>query len=265
MLSYQHAYHAGNMADVHKHGALAWALDYMTKKPKPLTYLETHAGRALYDLGGTEAAKTGEAAQGVALIDGWFPADHPYLRALAAVQVAHGPDAYPGSPLVAAQVLRSTDPLYLSELHPQEHAALTAVMKPHGAICDQRDGWEMALSRCPPDPRRGFLLIDPSFEVKSDYQSIPDTIAKLHRKWPVGVIMLWYPILTSGAHAPMTAALCRAIPDGLLHEVAFPPAREGHGMTGSGLFVVNPPYGLSDELARLKAKFATRAPQPKEV
>lgn len=262
MLSYQHAYHAGNMADVHKHAALAWSLAYMTQKPKPFTYLETHAGRALYDLTAAEAAKTGEAAQGIALARNWFAADHPYAKALARVRAAHGVDAYPGSPLLAAHLLRSTDPIYLAELHPQEFAALTDVMGPHSAICDQRDGWEMALSRCPPDPRRGFLLIDPSFEIKSDYQTIPDTIAKLHRKWPVGVIMLWYPVLVTGPHRAMTQALRRLFPDGLLHEVAFPPAREGHGMTGSGLFVVNPPYGLDAELKRLSAHFAKRSPQP---
>jgi len=177
MLSYQHAYHAGNMADVHKHAILAWMLDYMTRKDKPLTYMETHAGRALYDLTADAAVKTGEAAQGIALARRWFSADHPYAKALDAVAEEHGPDAYPGSPLVAAHVLRPSDPLFLSELHPQEFAALKEAMAPHSAICQNRDGWEMALSQCPPDPRRGLLLIDPSFEVKSDYATIPTTIA----------------------------------------------------------------------------------------
>ena len=59
MLSYQHAYHAGNLADVHKHGALAALLAYLTAKDKPLSYFETHAGRGLYDLSGAEACKTG--------------------------------------------------------------------------------------------------------------------------------------------------------------------------------------------------------------
>ncbi len=263
MLSYQHAYHAGNMADVHKHSALAWSLSYMAQKAKPFTYLETHAGRALYDLTGAEAVKTGEADQGVRLVDDWFAQDHPYAQSLAKVRATYGDNSYPGSPLLAAQILRSTDPIFLSELHPQEFAGLQDVMKPLGAICDQRDGWEMALSRCPPDPRRGILLIDPSFEVKTDYQTTPEIIAKLHRKWPVGVIMLWYPILTDAPHRDMTQDLQKAIPDGLLHEVAFPPARAGHRMTGSGLFVVNPPYGLDKELARLSALFARRTVQPK--
>lgn len=259
MLSYQHAYHAGNMADVHKHALLAWMLDYMTRKDKPLTYMETHAGRGLYDLTDDMAVKTGEAAQGITLARDWFVADHPYAKALAKVSAAHGPNAYPGSPLVAAHVLRPTDPLFLSELHPQEFGHLEQNLKPHSAVCQHRDGWEMALSQCPPDPRRGMLLIDPSFEVKSDYSTIPDTIRKIHRKWGVGVIALWYPILTDGPHVSMVRALQADHPNSYTHEVHFPPARQGHRMVGSGMFVINPPYGLADEGARLAKNFAALA------
>ena len=91
MLSYQHAYHAGNAADVHKHAMLAWALAYLTQKPKPLTYIETHAGRAIYDLDGPEARKTNEAAAGIKRAEPLFPADHPYLRARAAARPRPGP------------------------------------------------------------------------------------------------------------------------------------------------------------------------------
>jgi 23S rRNA (adenine2030-N6)-methyltransferase len=255
MLSYQHAFHAGNLADVHKHSTLAWILDYMIQKDKPLTYLETHAGRALYLLSSDEAQKTQEAAKGITFCENWFEDTHPYARALAQVRHAHGTDSYPGSPLLAAHILRQTDPILLSELHPQEHAKLTEVMTPHRAICDQRDGWEMALSRCPPDPRRGMLLIDPSFEIKTDYTTIPGALAKLHRKWPVGVIMLWYPILTSQSHLPMTSQLMQSFPDALCHEVGFPPVREGHRMVGSGLFVINPPYGMEKHASWLTSKF----------
>ena len=262
MLSYQHGYHAGNLADVHKHSLLAWMLDYMTAKDKPLSYLETHAGRGLYDLTDAAATKTGEAAKGIAIAADWFPADHPYMRALARIRAKHGPQAYPGSPLVAAELLRPMDNIHLSELHPQEFAALQANMAPYGGIYRQRDGWDMAMSLCPPDPRRGLLLIDPSYEVKSDYQTIPDTLAKIHRKWGVGVLVLWYPILTDAPHAPMIRALKAAIPDGIGHEVRFPPAREGHRMVGSGLFVVNPPYGFTEEGARISALFQDKLKGP---
>lgn len=257
MLSYQHAYHAGNLADVHKHSLLSWMLSYLAQKPKPLSYIETHAGRALYDLAGDAAQKTGEAAQGIAKTSHWFDAAHPYARVLDRVHQQDGPSAYPGSPLIAAHLLRPDDQIHLAELHPQEHAALSLALSPYPAKVHHRDGFDLAHALIPPTPRRGLLLIDPSFEVKEDYQSIPRHIAKLARAWNVGVIALWYPILTSGLYRPMLSALSGAHQGALRHEVKFAPARPGHGMVGSGLFVINPPYGLADETKRLSAQFAT--------
>ncbi|OWU86249.1 protein involved in catabolism of external DNA [Oceanicola sp. 22II-s10i] len=256
MLSYQHAYHAGNLADVHKHALLAQALDYLVQKPKPLSYIETHAGRALYDLSGTEAQKTGEAAQGIAKVAGWFPAEHPYARALGAARAEGGATAYPGSPMIARTLLRDADRMHLAELHPQEHAALERAMP--GADVRKTDGLQMALSLCPPEPRRGLCLIDPSYELKDEYATMPKVVSQLHRKWNVGVIVLWYPILTNGAHKAMTGPLDALKIDGARrHEVRFPPAREGHGMVGSGLYVVNPPWGLEEAARTLGARFAS--------
>ena len=245
MLSYQHIYHAANPSDVHKHAVLAAMLEYLTAKDKPLSYLETHAGRGLYKLDAPEAVKTGEAAAGTVLLSK-FAQDHPYLRALDAIRAQYGPSAYPGSPLLASTLLRKGDRLHLAELHPQEFSALSEVMT-HKAKCHPQDGFAMAHKVCPPEPRRGLLLIDPSYEVKSDYETIPTQILKLHRKWNVGVIALWYPILEGGPHVPMLGKLESAsLPGALRHEVRFPPVRDGHRMTGSGLFIVNAPYGTQD-------------------
>lgn len=255
MLSYQHAFHAGNLADLHKHALLAWMLDYLTAKPKPLSYLETHAGRGLYDLSGAEAAKTGEAAAGItrALAENWLAADHPLRRALDDIRARHGAAAYPGSPLIAGHFLRRDDSAHLAELHPAEHQALAQVAG--FAHLHRQDGFAMAQAVCPPMPRRGLLLIDPSYEIKTDYDQIPGQIAKLARKWNVGTIALWFPILTDHRHVAMVAALTRAHPQALLSQVRFPPARPGHGMVGSGMFVINPPYGLEDEAQRIKALY----------
>ncbi|SIO03938.1 23S rRNA (adenine(2030)-N(6))-methyltransferase RlmJ [Vannielia litorea] len=256
MLSYQHAYHAGNLADVHKHALLAAALDYLTRKDKPLSYIETHAGRGLYDLGSAEARKTGEAAQGIALAEPWFGAEHPYARALGAVRAAHGPDAYPGSPLIAQALLRETDSLHLAELHPQEAAALRQnAGRERNTRVHQQDGFELAASLCPPEPRRGLMLIDPSWELKDDYVRVPRVVAGLVRKWNVGVIMIWYPILTDPQHEDMIGRISESQPEALIHEVAFPPAREGHRMIGSGMAILNPPWGLGDTARALTAQF----------
>ncbi|MBV7408845.1 MULTISPECIES: 23S rRNA (adenine(2030)-N(6))-methyltransferase RlmJ [Roseobacteraceae] len=253
MLSYQHIYHAGNLADVHKHSLLAWMLAYLTRKDKPVSYIETHGGRALYDLGADEALKTGEAAQGIARARDWFAPDHPYIKCLTQTSGLHGQNAYPGSPLFATQILRDTDSLTIAELHPAEHNALELALPT--AKVHRADGFAMAHSILPPTPRRGLMLIDPSYEIKDDYQTIPGHIRKYARAWNVGIIVLWYPILTSGAHNNMLKSLEKDHHDALRHEVRFPPARPGHGMVGSGLFVIRPPFGLAEEAAILKTHF----------
>jgi 23S rRNA (adenine2030-N6)-methyltransferase len=242
MLSYQHGYHAGNLADVHKHATLAWVLAGMAQKPKPMSYLETHAGRGLYDLGAPEALKTGEAAAGIVLAE---------TRRL------HGPAAYPGSPLVAALTLRPEDRITLAELHPREGEALDYNLGHLGARIERRDGLAMAVSMAPPTPRRGLLLVDPSWEVKSEYETVPEALEQVARKWNVGVLLLWYPLLPDARHAPMLRRLGTTFPDALRHEVRFPPARAGHGMEGSGLFAVNPPWRLGERLGWLSERFAT--------
>jgi 23S rRNA (adenine2030-N6)-methyltransferase len=256
MLSYQHIYHAGNPADVQKHALLAAMLAYLTAKDKPLSYIETHAGRGLYRLDAPEALKTGEAMAGIGRFAAAFPADHPYARCLAGVRARYGPNAYPGSPLVAALALRPSDRMHLCELHPREHAELVRVMAPFRADVRKEDGFAAALSICPPTPRRGLLMIDPSYEVKADYAAIPRFIAAIRRKWNVGIIALWYPILVGAPHRAMVDAILAADPAALRSEVAFPPVREGHRMTGSGMVVLNPPYGLAGEAARIEALFA---------
>jgi 23S rRNA (adenine2030-N6)-methyltransferase len=260
MLSYQHIYHAGNAADVHKHALLCAMLDYLVQKDKPLTYIETHAGRGLYDLRAAEALKTGEADQGIARLEARFPPAHPYIRRLAETRARCGPAAYPGSPLLAALCLRGTDSIHLAELHPRENAALQAALAPWGAHIRAEDGFAMAQAICPPSPRRGLLLVDPSYEVKEDYALIPDVLAAITRKWNVGILALWYPLLASGAHHPMLRSLVRLFPAALRHEVSFAAAGAAHRLHGSGMFVINPPYGLDREAAHLSSLFADPPP-----
>mgnify|MGYP001158761333 FL=1 len=255
MLSYQHIYHAGNLADVHKHALLAAMLRYMTAKDKPLTYFETHAGRAVYDLTADEAVKTGEAAMGIARLRNKFKG-HPYGDILAQTLETLGVNSYPGSPLIASTLLREIDKIHLCELHPGEHAALDYAMSPYPVTCHFRDGFDTAHSILPPTPRRGMMLIDPSYEVKTDYEDIPNHIRKIARSWNVGVIALWYPILTDFRHDSMLRTLRINHPDALSHEVKFAPVKADHGLIGSGMFVINAPYGTDVETKRLSKIFA---------
>ncbi len=187
----------------------------------------------------------------------WFAPDHPYQRAIDRLREGYGPDAYPGSPMIAALTLRASDRMHLAELHPQEFAALEDAMNGFPVRVAHADGLAMAHALTPPDPRRGILVIDPSWEVKADYEAIPAFVRAMHRKWNVGTIMLWYPLLARPAHPAMLESLeAEGYPNALRHEVAFPPARAGHGMVGSGLFILNTPWGLEVEAARLSALFA---------
>jgi 23S rRNA (adenine2030-N6)-methyltransferase len=250
MLSYQHGYHAGGPADVHKHGALAAMLTLLKRKPRPISYLESHAGRGVYDLDDPAALKTGEAARGVALLP---PADDAYHAALAAVRDHFGPSAYPGSPGVARALLGPEDHLVLMELHPQEHAALVAALGAPGCAIHRRDGHEGLRALTPPSPRRGLALIDPSYEVKDEYARTARTALDVLRRWPEGVVMVWYPVLDAPRHAPLVEAVEASRPAGLLRrEVAFADA-PARGMVGSGLLVLNAPHGAAqamDEAAR---------------
>ncbi len=256
MLSYQHAYHAGNLADVHKHALLAWLLATLAAKDKPLSYIETHAGRGLYDLAGAQARKTGEAAAGIGRLADRIAPDHPYRRVLDAVRARHGPDAYPGSPMLAANLLRPDDRVTLAELHSAEHDALARAMAGTGARVQRRDGIALAQAVCPPRPRRGVLVVDPSYEVATDYTTLPRAMAAIARKWNVGVLVLWYPVLAGRAHRAMLDALRAAMPGLAVFQADFAPG--ARGLQGSGLAVVNPPWGMDAEAARIAALVAAR-------
>lgn len=255
MLSYQHGYHAGGPADVHKHAVLAGLLAHLTAKDKPLTYMETHAGAGLYDLSSPESLKTGEAAQGIerALAEGLLPAAHHYRTALDAVRARHGASAYPGSPMLARTLLRTDDQLHLMELHPQEHAALRRVMRGEAHV-HRRDGYEGVLALSPPKPRRGLVLIDPSYEVKAEYAAAGEFVIRLHAKWPEAVIVLWYPLLPAGLHRAMCADVEAAgLPRFAKSEVVFSDPASTRGMHGGGLAVVNLPHGAADVLDQAAA------------
>lgn len=248
MLSYQHIYHAGNAADVHKHAALCVVLKHLTQKDKPLTYLETHAGRGIYDLTSAEALKTGEAANGfLKLSKNKKLKHHPYFELQHRIQTEVGASLYAGSPFIAEALLRPTDSLHLMELHPREYEALYKFMRYPNTHLHHRDGYEGGLALCPPQPRRGILVIDPSFEVKTEYDKVADFLIELHKKWAQGVLFLWYPVLKENYHLPMIARLKEAnLPKFYHNEVRFPSVREG--MLGSGIIIINTPYQCENDL-----------------
>lgn len=257
MLSYQHIYHAGCLADVHKHMALVAVLRALLAQKKPLTYIDTHAGRGLYDLSSPEAEKTGEAKAGILrLLDEGAIPEGPYLDLLRKVRAKYGATAYPGSPLIAQMLLRSMDMLHFTELHPREYAALRENLHGRNLDIQQRDGYAVTMAISPPTPRDGLVLIDPSFEVKMEYEQAAEFVISLHQKWPEAVIMLWYPMLKTGYFELMAEWVEKAnLPGFYRHESVFHNPEEVRGMYGSGLVAVNLPQACVDALEEADALF----------
>lgn len=255
MLSYRHAFHAGNYADVFKHLCQVLLLNKLTEKAKPLCYVDTHSAAGLYDLGADMANKTAEYSDGIDKLlqrAGQYPEITDYL---ALISQFRDKDLYPGSPAIAAHLLREQDKLILMELHNNEVENLRANMgrDPRVAI-HHRDGFEGTLAIAPPEPKRGMVLIDPPYEQAREYQDVVNFIQKLHKKWPVGVVALWYPLLAEKRNkAPaMLDALAKVQPASLfIAECWVKPQPQELGMYGSGMAFINLPWQVDQQIAQL--------------
>ena len=256
MLSYQHAYHAGNPADVHKHVALVMLLARLRQKPAPFCFVDSHAGRGIYDLAGGEAQKTGEAAQGIvklrqARIDS--PAVREYLELVA---TARDPSSttdsrlrwYPGSAALAAAMLRDDDRGIFLEKHPRELEALRKVLGRDRRIAiHDRDTFEGLPALLPPPIRRGLVLVDPSYEEKDEYRRIAALVANAFSRWSNGIFVVWYPLLPDGRERVLERELGeQALPKTIVSRFRF--STTAVGLQGSGLVVVNAPWRFAAEL-----------------
>ena len=253
MLSYQHGYHAGNFADVIKHVTLTRLLSYVIKKDKPLLYLETHSGKGQYDLRDKQAEKTGEYKQGIKLI--WpdrkqlNPVFKDYFDTIRNMNHEDGLRNYPGSPYFAIHTLRMQDRLYLCELHPAEFDALDQMAHLNKKVhTSNTDGMASMKALLPPPEKRGLIFIDPSFERKEEYKEIPSAIKQAFAKFSTGVYCLWYPVV----NRKLTEQLIRGMKEieakeALRIEFNLTLAPKD-GMTGCGLWIINPPFTLAAEL-----------------
>ncbi|MDO4696961.1 MAG: 23S rRNA (adenine(2030)-N(6))-methyltransferase RlmJ [Neisseria sp.] len=255
MLSYRHAFHAGNHADVLKHFTLWLVLDYFNRKDKPYWYIDTHSGAGVYDLSGGEAQKVGEYRDGIGRIqaaDG-LP---PLLADFAAHVRASLPseNLYCGSPLLAESLLREGDKMRLFELHPADFRHLknnfAEAEKRRRAIVKQENGWQGLTALLPPPTRRAVVLIDPPYEEKQDYTRAVQSLKEALKRFAQGCYLLWYPCLSREESRKLPEQLKKLSPDAYLHAELHvrAPRADGFGMHGSGMFVINPPYLLAQQL-----------------
>lgn len=253
MLSYQHRYHAGNFADVHKHLALVIALEYLKKKPAPFAVLDAFAGEGVYDLDCEEALRLKEYADGFErLLKLPSPSNAP--QTLIDLAQALGeryriPKAYPGSPAIIQHALREQDRAILIEKHPQALNELKRRFKRFDNIAlHDRDGFEAILALTPFKESRGLIFIDPSYEVKGEYERVAEIVKEVMKHSRHLSILIWYPILKDSLHEGLVRKLKRMDVESLSHEWSPPDRQISKGLAASGLVFINPCYQFIESL-----------------
>ncbi|MDR3479725.1 MAG: 23S rRNA (adenine(2030)-N(6))-methyltransferase RlmJ [Burkholderiaceae bacterium] len=272
MLSYRHAFHAGNHADVLKHVVAIQLLRYLNQKDTPYTFIDTHAGAGVYALDDGYATKNAEYATGIGKL--WDRKDLPppvaeYLQLIKSLNPSGKMRYYPGSPYCADKVMREADRLRLFELHPSDSKILAEnfrKLEAHAAAQGQRpsargkrvmiqkaDGFQGLKALLPPPSRRGLVLIDPPYEDKSDYRRVKETLADALLRFATGTYAVWYPVLQRMESRQLPEQLKRLKANGWLNVTLSisGPSPDGFGLHSSGMFVLNPPWTLEPMLRDL--------------
>ncbi|MBL8628282.1 MAG: 23S rRNA (adenine(2030)-N(6))-methyltransferase RlmJ [Rhodospirillaceae bacterium] len=257
MLSYRHAFHAGGAADVHKHAVLSLLLDHLAGREKPFCVIDIYAGRGIYGLNSEEAQKRREFTHGIRRVIGdpnrpgllnsyWRAVDKLNPDGTSAATLAR----YPGSPQLIRDALRKDDVLIVNELHPADHEELTRWAGDDKRIhVHKRDALEALVALTPPAIRRGLVLIDPAYEVKTEYDTLPAAIADAFKRWPQATYAIWYAVLPENRHSIMRKKLMDHIPADILEtEFELGRAKSYPGMQASGLWIINPPWQIDQSI-----------------
>lgn len=259
MLSYRHSFHSGNFADVVKHIVLVEILDHLTQKETPFEYIDTHSGAGLFNLQSSDAQKLQEHTNGIGKLS---PADFPelsrYFEVIKSVNLTNDLDFYPGSPVIAKYFLRRQDRAWLFELHPKDYELLRNNMGNNRRIkVKNQDGFEGLNAILPPTSRRGMVLIDPSYEIKSDYAMIVKNLAKAHNKFNYGTYAIWYPVVERQTIDILERNIIKTgIKNIQRFELGISADSDERGMTASGMIVINPPWKLFDKMSNLLPKLS---------
>ena len=260
-MNYRHGFHAGNFADVVKHVVLVAILRHLRRKDKPFCVIDTHAGRGLYDLTSEAARRTGEFAGGIGrfrdiAIDSLPAALGDYLS----IVRSFGDSAYPGSPLIAARLLREGDRLVAIERQEEEAAALAQALSdlPHTrVIC--ADGYARLPALLPPPERRGLVLIDPPYEAADEFARLGALVAAARRRFATGIYVVWFPIKSSASADALAGELMASAGTEMLRIVTDVGKEAGsERLSAAGLLVLNPPYKLDEEMRTAAAVLAPR-------
>jgi len=252
-MNYRHAFHAGNFADVVKHVALVAILLHLRKKEKPFRVIDTHAGRGVYHLDSEASQRTGEAAGGIARLTDLDDASLPSaLKTYLGIVRKTGAGRYPGSPLIAAELLRTDDKLIAIEKHPEDQSVLAQTLAHfRNAKSACADGYARLAALLPPPERRGLVLIDPPFEAEDEFGQLAQALAGARRRFAAGIYLVWYPIKSTAASAAFAGEVLGTGSQEIAR-LTIDIGRDAKGdkdrLSAAGLLVVNPPYGFVDEM-----------------
>lgn len=255
-MNYRHVFHAGNFADVHKHVVLLALLDRLMRKPKPLLYLDTHAGRGSYDLRSPEATRGDEWRDGVERLRGHVPQSEDVRRYCDAIAPALAQARYPGSPLLAISHLREGDRAVFIEKQLEEAYALQqSVRNRRGISVVHGDGYAALKTYLPPREGRGLVMIDPAYESQREFADALRALTFGLQRWATGVFALWYPIKATTDVARFHSALeGSGLRKLLALELSVKPNDSPIGLNGSGFIIANPPWQLDTEMEAVHAE-----------
>ena len=254
MLSYRHAFHAGNHADVLKHFVELQLLRHLAQKDKAFWYIDTHAGAGCYALDSGYATQNAEFTSGITHL--WERDDLPVPLA-DYVELVKGlnPDGtlklYPGSPLIASHYLRDQDRMRLFEMHPADCNLLQKNFARQGTkvMIQTTDGFKAFKALLPPPPKRALVLVDPPYEDKQDYQRVVTALGEGLNRFATGMYALWYPQLQRDETRQLPGRLKLLPAKNWLHVTLSVRGSDlTGGMRGSGMFVINPPWWLEETL-----------------
>ncbi len=268
LLSYRHSFHAGNFADVVKHVVLVEMLDHLTQKEKPFEYIDTHSGAGLYNLQSNDALRLQEHANGIGQLNvNDFPELERYFEVIQSLNPPNALGVYPGSPAIAQYFLRPQDRAWLFELHPQDYELLRKHMVNRKRIkvrCE--NGFEGLNALLPPSSRRGLVLVDPSYEIKSDYDRVIEHVVGGYKKFSSGIYAIWYPVVDRHKIDAMETKLLKSdIKNIQRFELGIAEDSAERGMTASGIIVINPPWTLFDKMSDLLPKLARQLTKGDEL
>ncbi len=250
MLSYRHAFHAGNHADILKHYILSLVLNYYNEKEKPYCVVDTHAGAGMYALSDTFSQKNKEFETGITRLisaEGLPDSLTEFVTLVQSFNRTKQVSFYPGSPKVSAYNLRQNDQLRLFELHPNDYKTLIENFKDSKQTkTKMMDGFVGIKATLPPTTNRGIIIIDPPYEKKEDYQLVVNAITDGLKRFATGTYLVWYPLLAKTDPGRMVDTLrgIRASNWLDINLTVTKPPTKGYGMYGSGIFLINPPWTL---------------------